>query len=169
MRCLILTAALLGAIVTSPSVCAGAPAGPPILSSGDESAVRALMEKYRLSWLANDADGVRSVFSPNAVIMPHHGLSPAVGSKAISDFWFPPNAPKTTILKYERTIDEISGDGSLAYVRGQSEVAWMVDNKGVPEHWKTSGTYLAILNKDVRGRWWVSVMSWDDTPNQKTG
>ncbi len=139
-----------------------------VLSPRDAVSVRAVMEKYRTAWLANDAAGVRSVFTPDAVIMPHHGLAPAVGMNAINNFWFPPGAAKTTILKYVRPIDEIGGDAGLAYVRGRSEIAWKVEDKGKTENWKTSGSYLAILTRQTDGQWRITHMIWDDLPNRRT-
>jgi uncharacterized protein (TIGR02246 family) len=138
-----------------------------VLSPRDADSIRAIMEKYRAAWLSNNPDAVRSVFAPDAVIMPHHGVKPAAGMKAINDFWFPPGTAKTTIRKYVRPIDEVGGDGALAYVRGRSEIAWRVEDKGTSEDWRTSGTYLTILRKQPDGRWLVSHMMWDDLPNQR--
>src|SRR6516162_6645913 len=42
---------------------------------------------------------------------------PIVGVTAINEFWWPSTTAKTTILKFVRTIDEVGGDASLAYVR----------------------------------------------------
>jgi uncharacterized protein (TIGR02246 family) len=139
-----------------------------VLSPHDAGAVRAVMEKYRTAWLANNPEQVRSVFSRDAVIMPHHGLQAAAGMNAIDAFWFPPDAPKTTILKYVRPIDELGGDGTLAFARGRSEIAWRVENKGGAEEWTTSGTYLAILKRRADGAWLITHMIWDDLPNRRT-
>jgi hypothetical protein len=71
----------------------------------DTLGIRNVLEHYRASWLSNDPDGVRSCFTQDAVLMPHHGLEPIMGMKAINEFWFPRTNTKTTILKFARTID----------------------------------------------------------------
>ena len=168
MKHFLFFAALVLAGLSAPA--AGAVPSPPaaVLSPRDAKSVRAVMEKCRTAWLSNDPDQVRSVFTPDAVIMPHHGLAPAAGMNAINEFWFPPGAAKTTILNYVRPIDEVGGDGAQAYVRGRSEIAWKVEDRGKSENWKTSGTYLAILRKQPDGQWRITHMIWDDLPNQRT-
>jgi uncharacterized protein (TIGR02246 family) len=140
----------------------------PSLPSDDASLIRSLLERYRTSWLSNDADGVRSCFTPNSVLLPHHGLEPIVGMKAINDFWFAPSDTKTTVLKFVRTIDEVGIDGTLAYVRGHSELAWRVEDKGTLAFWRTGGSYMAILRKQADGKWLISHLIWDDQPNERT-
>lgn len=100
--------------------------------------------------------------------MPHHGLEPIVGMKAITDFWFPRTGAKTTILKFNRTINEIHISGALAYARGHSEVAWKLEDNGTTEEWQTHGTYIAILRKQTDGSWLISCLMWDDVPNERT-
>ena len=135
--------------------------------SDDRSLIRNLLEQYRAAWLSNDPDAIRHCFTQDAVLMPHHGLEPIVGMKAINDFWFPATRAKTTILKFVRTIDEIGVDGSLAYARGRSEVAWRVEDGGKTEDWRTSGNFMAILKKQAHGNWLISHLIWDDLPNER--
>jgi uncharacterized protein (TIGR02246 family) len=135
--------------------------------SDDRSLIRNLLEQYRAAWLSNDPDAIRHCFTQDAVLMPHHGLEPIVGMKAINDFWFPATRAKTTILKFVRTIDEIGVDGSLAYARGHSEVAWRVEDGGKTEDWHTSGDFMAILKKQAHGNWLISHLIWDDSPNER--
>jgi uncharacterized protein (TIGR02246 family) len=168
MKRFLFCAAMVLACLSVPAASAAPTPPAVVLSPRDALSIRAVMERYRITWLSNDADQVRSVFTPDAVIMPHHGLAPAVGMKAINDFWFPAGAAKTTILKYVRPIDEVGGDAALAYVRGRSEIAWKVEDKGKTENWKTSGSYLAVLMKQSDGQWRITHMIWDDLPNQHT-
>jgi ketosteroid isomerase-like protein len=63
-------------------------------------------------------------------------------------------------------VDEIGGDGALAYVRGRSEVAWSVEDQGKIQHWHNGGNFMAILRKQADGRWLMSHLIWDDPPNQ---
>ena len=87
--------------------------------------------------------------------------------KAINDFWFPATSTKTTVLKFDRTIDEIGVEGSLAYARGHSEVAWRVEDPGKREDWRTAGTYVAILKKQAGGGWLIARLIWDDGTNER--
>ena len=137
------------------------------LSAGDAIAIRAVLERYRASWLSGDNDSVRSSFTHDAVLLPHHGVPPVVGITAINEFWFPSSSTKTTITKFVQTVDEIGGDGILAYVRGRSEVAWTVEDNGKKENWRNAGNFLAIFKKQANGKWLISHLIWNDPPNEK--
>lgn len=136
------------------------------LPESEARAIRAVLERCRKAWLAGDADGVRGTFTQDAVLMPHHGLAPVVGMKAINDFWWAPSTAKTTITKFIQTTDEVSGDATLAYLRGRSEVAWTIEDQGKIEKWRTGGNYLALLKKQANGTWLISHLIWDDPPNE---
>lgn len=137
------------------------------LSSRDTAKIRAVLESYRTGWLAGDADAVRGVFTLDAVLLPHHGLQPVVGMAAINEFWFPMGSTKTTIAKFVQTLDEVSGDGMLAYIRGRSEVEWTIEDGGTKQNWRNAGNFLAIFKKQSDGRWLISHLIWDDPPNQR--
>jgi uncharacterized protein (TIGR02246 family) len=137
------------------------------LPASDAAAIRAVLERYRAAWLANDADGVRSTFTKDAVLIPHHGLAPVVGMAAINEFWWPASTAKTTITKFTQTTDEIGGQGSLAYVRGRSEVAWTQEDASGQQKWRTGGNYMALLEKQADGQWRMTHLIWDDPPNQR--
>ena len=91
-------------------------------SPNDRIAIQAVLEEYRNGWLSGNADAVRDTFTSDAVLMPHHGVPPIVGVGAINDFWWPASPVKTTIMRFTQTIDEIGGEGRIAYVRGRSDV-----------------------------------------------
>ena len=152
---LLFTSLGVGAVVLSPN-------------ADDAALIRAVLERYRTSWLANDPVGVQSCFTEDAVLMPHHGLDPIVGRKAINDFWFASSSAKTVVSKFERTIDEIGGDGSVSFVRGHSEVVWRIEDKGTAQEWRTHGSYLAILKKKPGSGWLITHLMWDDVPNERT-
>jgi len=153
-------------LVPAPRVYAGTDKGLP-LSPSDETALKAVLEKYRTGWLSGDTDAVRSSFTDDAVLMPHHGNPPVVGKVAINEFWFPASSTKTKITKFAQTLDEVSGEGTLAYVRGKSEVAWTVEDHGKSQRWRNAGNFLAIFRKQVDGKWLISRLIWDDPPNQR--
>jgi uncharacterized protein (TIGR02246 family) len=151
-------------VMTAALVASG---GQATLAPGDAAAIRGLMEHFRTAWLANDADGVRASFTEDAVLMPHHGLEPVVGMKAINEFWFPVTTAKTTITKFVQTIDEAGGEGRMAFVRGHSEVAWTVEDQGKTEKWRTHGGYVALFKKQANGKWLITHLMWEDVPNER--
>lgn len=136
------------------------------LPASDSSSIRAVLEQYRGGWLNNNADAVRSTFTKDAVLMPHHGLAPVVGMAAINEFWWPASATKTTVTRFDQTVDESGVEGKLAYIRGRSEVEWSVEDQGKAQHWHNRGNFMALLRKQADGRWLISHLIWDDPPNQ---
>ncbi|MGH9533025.1 MAG: YybH family protein [Terriglobales bacterium] len=142
---------------------------PETLTIEDREAITQVKATYRKAWLAGDAEGVRRLFTADAVLMPHHGVPAVVGLKAINDFWWPANSPKSVITKLEVPIDEIRGDGRMALVRGRSEVAWTMEEKGKITAYANAGTYLTLLRKLPDGAWKITHHMWDDPPTRVIG
>lgn len=136
----------------------------PAPSAADQAAIRQVLESYRTAWLANDREGVLRLFTPDAVLMPHHGVAPVVGRDAARAFWFPANAPPTTVIAFTQTIDAIGGACDLAHVRGRSRVAWTVGVGPDAKRSGTAGTNLTILRRQADGSWRIAVQMWDDPP-----
>jgi len=135
-------------------------------AEGDAQAIRAVHDAYRRAWLANDAEGVMRLFAPDAVLLPHHGLSPVVGSEAIRAFWFAPGPP-TTITRLELQLDDISVRDDTGLVRGRSEVDWTIEKTGTVERWANAGTFLTVLRRGPDGAWQITHHMWDDPPNRR--
>jgi uncharacterized protein (TIGR02246 family) len=140
-----------------------APAG---LGAPDRSRIEAVLAEYRVGWLANDAERVMRLFSEDAVLMPHHGVEPRIGKAAARAFWFPASGPPTTVTLFEQKLDEISGSGDIAWVRGHSRVEWTSGTGAEAKQSGNAGTFLAILRRQPGGSWLVAVLMWDDPPNQ---
>lgn len=136
-------------------------------SPDDRIAIQAVLEQFRTGWLSGDADAVRNTFTTDAVLMPHHGVPPVVGMAAITEFWWPASSTSTTITRFTQTIDEIGGEGRIAYLRGRSDVAWTIENQTGTEKWQTRGNFMALLRKQANGKWRMSHLIWDDPPNQR--
>ena len=132
------------------------------LSADDIAKIRQVHKQYEDTWLKGDADGVRSLFTKDCVLLPPHAAKPKIGQQGLNEFWFPPNAPTTEITKLIVTIQGIGGDGQLAYTWGTDEVAWTTvqDNKKTPSsHY---GIFLNVLEKQPNGDWKISHHMWDD-------
>ncbi len=142
---------------------------PELLTAADREAIAQVKEAYRKAWLAGDSEAVLRLFAADAVLMPHHGGPAVAGKKAIQEFWWPANSPKTVITKLEVPIDDISGDGRLALVRGRSEVAWTVEDQGKVTSYANAGTYLTALRKLPDGSWKITHHMWDDPPTRVVG
>lgn len=136
------------------------------LSVSDMTAIRAVLERYRSAWLANDEDAVRRTFSNDAILMPAHGNPPVAGMAAIKEYWWPASTSKTTITKFVQTLDEVGGDGTLAYARGASDVEWKTEDKGTAQSWQNGSSFLFLLKRQADGRWLISHLIWDAGANQ---
>jgi uncharacterized protein (TIGR02246 family) len=145
------------------STCA-AGAEPSSLTADDQKAIRATIEAYRSAWLANDTEGVLKTFAGDAVILPAHGAAPVVGLGAIRSYWFAPGGPPTTITRLDITVEQIGGNASLAFARGEDNVAWTVTQEGVVHRHSHPGTYLNVMKKLADGSWRIQVHMWDDGP-----
>lgn len=132
------------------------------LTQDDIQEIKQLHEKYRRAWLAGDANGVRSVFVDQPVLLPHHGDPPRVGRDQLNSFWFPPGAPPTKVLTLDLTYEEIGGSGSTAFVWGTDSVSWTTTQDGKPAIVSNKGTYLNVLRKLPNGEWKISHHMWDD-------
>jgi uncharacterized protein (TIGR02246 family) len=132
------------------------------LSSEDIAAIRQVHKQYEDTWLKGDADGVRALFTDDCVLFPPHADTPRVGKKGLNEFWFPPDAPPTTITKLVVTIQNLGGDGQIAYVWGTDEVAWTITQNGKTTTSSHFGRFLNVLQKQPSGAWKISHHMWDD-------
>jgi len=136
------------------------------LTRADSGKARAVVEAFRLAWLANDPEAVMRLFTKDAVLLPHHGLAPVVGDPAIRRFWWPADSPPTTVTEFSQPIDEVGGSGNLAYVRGRSTVSWVSGKGPEAKSFSNAGTQLMLLRRQPDGSWLISHLMWDDPPNQ---
>ena len=150
-------------------ICTGAWGATPecdaTLSTRDATAIRAVIEGYRTSWLRGDARGVLATFTPDAVLLPAHGARPVVGTTAITNYWWPADGPPFTITRLEITVDALEGDCRIAYAYGRDDVAWTSVDNGVEKTHGHPGTYLNVLRKSADGSWRIARHMWDDAPS----
>ena len=132
------------------------------LSLEDVAKIRIVHKKYEETWLGGDADGVRALFTDDSVLLPPHAGKPRIGQKGLNEFWFPPNAPPTKITKLVVALENIGGDGQIAYAWGTDEVAWTAVQGGTTTSASHKGRFLNILKKQPNGDWKISHHMWDD-------
>jgi len=132
------------------------------LSAEDVAKIKQVHRKYEEAWLKGDADGVRALFTEDCVLMPPHGDNPRIGQKGLNEFWFPPNAPPTKITKLVMNVENIGGDGQIAYAWGRHEVAWTTEQNGKATSASHKGIFLNVLEKQANGEWKMSHHMWDE-------
>jgi uncharacterized protein (TIGR02246 family) len=132
------------------------------LSPEDISKIKSAHSQYEAAWLKGDADGVRALFTEDCVLLPPHADKPRIGQKGLNEFWFPPDAPPTTVTKLVVTPRNITGDGEIATVWGTDEVAWTTVQDGKTTSASHKGMFLNVLRKQAGGVWKFSHHMWDD-------
>ena len=143
-----------------------AQAAPEALPRRDIDAIRAVIEAYRAAWLHGDARGVLDTLTPDAVLLPAHGAAPIVGAAAITNYWWPTDAPVTKITRLEITVEDVRGEGRFASVYGHDDVEWTQVESGVTKTHGHPGTYLNVMQKVPDGSWRISRHMWDDGPSR---
>src|SRR5215470_8662153 len=132
------------------------------LSEGDIAKIKQIHRKYEETWLKGDEDGVRALFTEDCVLFPPHGDKPRLGQEGLNEFWFPPGAPPSKITKLIMTVQNIGGDGQMAYAWGTHEVAWTMEQNGKTTSASHKGVFLNFLVKQPDGEWKFSHHMWDE-------
>lgn len=131
-------------------------------SAADVPSLRAINESYRAAWLAGDSAAVLRLFAPDAVLLPHHGDPPVVGLPAIRDFWWPPDAPPTTITTLDITTDGAEVNGDQGVLWGRFALAFTFESDGRQRSLRNAGTYLMVLRRTSDAEWRITHRMWDD-------
>src|SRR4051812_11962521 len=100
------------------------------LSQDDIAKIREVHKQYEQTWLKGDDNGVRALFTDDSVLLPPHSGTPRIGRKGMDEFWFPAGAPSTKVTRLELVLNDVGGDGQIAYVWGTDEVAWITEQDG---------------------------------------
>jgi len=107
---------------------------------------------------------VLRTFTNDAVLMPAHGAAAVVGIAAIEKYWFTLGGPPTTITELHITVDQVGGNGTLAFARGLDGVAWTVTEREAIRKHSHPGSYLNVMKKLADGSWRIQAHMWDDGP-----
>src|SRR4029077_8893473 len=77
------------------------------------------------------------------------GMEPIAGAAAIRAFWWPADGPATTVTAMEQTIDEITGEGDLAIVRGHGSLTFTMRQDGRETTRTQRSTFLNIVRRQA--------------------
>jgi uncharacterized protein (TIGR02246 family) len=124
--------------------------------------LRAVNDAYRAAWLAGDSAAVLRLFTRDAVLLPHHGDPPVVGLDAIRRFWWPADAPPTTLTALDITTDGAEVDEDHGILWGRFALAFAFENAGRRQSVRNAGTYLMVLRRSADGEWRITHRMWDD-------
>lgn len=131
----------------------------PGFARADEHAVRALEERYRTAWLANDSAAVMATLSSDAVLMPG-GEEPVTGDAAIRAFWWPDDGSSTEITAYDITVHEVAGSGDLAYLRGEGALEFTYAPDGEASELTSRAAHLSVARRGDDGTWRIARRAW---------
>lgn len=140
--------------------CAAQPATPsPSWTAADERAIRAVDSAYVAGWLRDDTVAVLGTLARDAVLMPA-GQHPLATPNDIRAFWWPSDGSRTKILTFGRTIDEIAGEGNVAWVRGTDTLTYRYDKGTTHSQLGSRSMTLAVWRRQADGGWRISRMMW---------
>lgn len=123
-----------------------------------DSSIRRIAERFVQGWLDDDEEAVMTTLSPDAVLLPHHGVTPVAGMDAIRGFWFPDRGPSTRVIVFDQTYDEIDEVGEIGYARGRFVLEFESDGA---TH-RNEGNYLMLFRRDLTGEWKITHRIWND-------
>ena len=128
----------------SVSACQTNPSG---LSQADISAIHAASDEWVATYNKNDWDALAKLFAAEAIMMPPN--SPAVMGRAAISAW---EAEYETGFQIAFDVQQIKGEGNLAYVRGRSCVFIPLETGG---YGVDVGKYLEVRRKNEDGEWLI--------------
>lgn len=132
----------------------------PADEAGDRAALIALDQAYAENWARNDGDAVMGLFAEDAVIIPHDGDDPHVGTAAIREFWFPEGAPPVLVTTFEHRVTEASISNGQGVAWGRFSLAFDYE----AQRYAYDGNFLLTARKREDGTWEITHLTWNDPP-----
>lgn len=117
------------------------------LSEADISAIQAASDEWVATYNANDWEALGQLFAEDASMMPPN--SPAVVGRDAIAAW---EAEYETGFQIAFDVQEVEGEGDIAYVRGRSCVFIPLETGG---YGVDVGKYLEIRKRDENGEWLI--------------
>src|SRR5215207_1746519 len=125
----------------------------------DERAIRALDSAFVAAWLRDDTTAVMSTLATDAVMMPA-GQGVLATPDAIRSLWWPADGSHTRILTFERAIDELGGEGDIAWMRRTDSLTFTYAKGGATSSLTSRSMSLAVLKRQADGTWRFSRVMW---------
>jgi uncharacterized protein (TIGR02246 family) len=134
------------------------------LTAEDIEAIRELNLAYPAAWVANDPDAVMLTLADDAVLIPALGTTPVKGAAAIREFFWPADAPPSTVPVFTMSPEEIDGTRDVAYVWGTMSLSFAVEEEGATQLYSTAGNYLMVMRRDDGDQWKIARYIWNHPP-----
>jgi ketosteroid isomerase-like protein len=129
------------------------------LTADDQRAVRAVDSAFVAAWLRDDTTGVMNTLAADAVLMPA-GQTVLSTPSAIRAFWWPSDGSTTRILTFDRSIDELGGQGDVAWMRRTDSLTFTYAKAGTTSSLTSRSMSLAVLRRQPNGAWRFSRVMW---------
>ncbi|MBT8400778.1 MAG: DUF4440 domain-containing protein [Rhodothermia bacterium] len=155
----VLAAAVLAGAVIALLLLSGCRQDSLSLTAADLEQIKRADRAYADAWLSNDSSAVMATLVTDPVIVPS-GMPAFEGPEAIRDFWWPENAPLTTVHQFDLEQHEVGGDGEVGFVRGSFSLAF----EYAGADFTNSGEYVSVLRRSDEGTWRISHRIWSDHP-----
>lgn len=125
---------------------------PTSLSEAEISAVMEATTQYGAAIVANDLDKMKSLLDEGIIMMPTEATAKNGIEESMDFFATGPS------LEGSITPDQVEGSGNLAYVRGNYNLTFIVnDTLHIPDN----GKYIEVWKKQEDGSWKVVVDIWN--------
>jgi ketosteroid isomerase-like protein len=102
-----------------------------------------------------------STLTPDAVPLPG-GREPISGAAAWRTFWWPSGGRRATVTAMEQVIDEITGEGNIAVVRGHGSLSFSIRRNANDEIRSQRSTFLNVVRRQGNGAWLIAQGMWSD-------
>lgn len=127
------------------------PSSPPF-TDVEARAIRGVVADWVKSGLAADADANSRRFTADGVILPPNG-APVVGREAIRRYL----ADYPKITSFTTTIDEVTGEGNIAFARGRYDITVQLpDGTSLND----KGSFLEVHQRQADGSWPYTRLMW---------
>ncbi len=132
------------------------------LSEGDVASIRAVMNTYATGWNAqNPRQTIMSLFTDDAVLLPHHGDPQVEGKDAIERHFWPAGLTGFRVDSYEFEVREITGQAGLAYSRGRYAITFSFEDAGGLRTLSNAGNFIMIF-RSAGDDWKIARYIWND-------
>ena len=125
-------------------------------------AIKDLYESYRTAWLRNDKQTeplVLSLFAQDATIIPSGGEMIFTGREELKGFWFPPDAPPSTVDVFEQKVLKVSAGDTQGTLLGRFKLKFSYET----ESYYTEG-YNILTAVRQEEQWRIATMMWNHPP-----